>query len=210
MLNRKADESERPAMKDRIFFPLAFLVAAGMVALAVSPGIGRLPEGAVTGDGQHYDRIVIADAYLNKVIAGGNAVTRLQDGPGGKKQLYIEVDAGSLDLAPELGPHFRLAADLEQQFSGFTIRCTVRARPADDHGATQIQTDYSAGRVGESGWQVFDMMLGSEDYSFEYDVPLIEGDQGVDYFGIRPVVPDKSRALIVEQVTFERLGRWAQ
>jgi hypothetical protein len=39
---------------------------------------------------------------------------------------------------------------------------------------------------------------------------LIEGDQGVDYFAVRPVVPDKSRALIVEQVTFKRLGRWTE
>ena len=40
-------------------------------------------------------------------------------------------------------------------------------------------------------------------------MPVIEGEQGVDYFGIRPVVPDKSRALIVEEVKFERLQRWA-
>ena len=195
-------------MKDRIFFPLAFLVAVAMVGLAVAPGVGRLPTGAVTGDGQHYEKITVADTYLNKVIAGGNAITRLEDGPAGRKQLYIEADAGALSDAPELGPHFRLAADLELQFSGFRVRCTVRARPADDHGAMQMQANYSAGRVGESGWQVFDLKPGFQDYSFEYDVPLIEGDQGVDYFGIRPVVPDKSRALIVEQVTFERLKRW--
>ena len=58
-------------------------------------------------------------------------------------------------------------------------------------------------------WQVFDLERGFQDFSFDYDVPLIEGDQGVDYFGIRPVVPEKSRALIVEEVKFERLRRWA-
>ena len=197
-------------MKDRIFFPLALLLAVGMVALAVAPGVGRLPTGPIAGDGQNYNKITVADKYLNKVIAGGDAVTRLESGPGGRKQLYIEADAGVLNDAPELGPHFRLAADLELQFSGFRVRCTVRARPADDHGAMQMQANYSAGRVGESGWQVFDLQPGFQDYSFEYDVPLIEGDQGVDYFAIRPVVPDKSRALIVEQVTFERLIRWTK
>ena len=195
-------------MKDRIFFPLALLVAAGMVALAVAPGIGRLPTGPVTGDGRDYSQITVADKYLNKIVAGGNAVTRLEDGPGGKKLLYIDADAGALADAPELGPHFRLAADIELQYSGFRIRCTVRARPADDHGAMQMQANYSAGRAGESGWEVFDLKPGFQDYSFEYDVPLIEGDQGVDYFAIRPVVPEKSRALIVEKVTFDRLKRW--
>jgi hypothetical protein len=86
----------------------------------------------------------------------------------------------------------------------------VRARPADDHGATQIQTDYSAGRVGESGWQVFDLQPDFEEFSFEYDVPLIEGDQGVDYFAVRPVVPNKTRALLVEEIRFERLNRWVK
>jgi hypothetical protein len=74
----------------------------------------------------------------------------------------------------------------------------------------QMQANYSPGRVGDSGWQVFDLQPGFQDYSFEYNVPLSEGDQGVDYFAVRPVVPDKSRALIVEQVTFKRLGRWTE
>ena len=197
-------------MKDRIFFPLALLVAAGMVGIAIMPGVGRLPSGAVTGDGQNYNEITVSGAYLNKVVAGGDATTRLIDGPKGRKQLYIEVDADTLERAPELGPHFRLAADMEVQFSGFTVRCTVRARPADTRGALQMEANYSAGRVGDSGWQVFDLQREFQDYSFEYDVPVIEGEQGVDYLGIRPVVPDKSRALIVESVKFERLGRWAE
>ncbi len=196
-------------MKDRIFFPLALLVAAGMVGIAILPGVGRLPSGAVTGDGQNYNEIAISGAYLNKVVAGGDAETRLIDGPNGRKQLYIEVQAGTLEDAPELGPHFRLAADIEVQFSGYTIRCTVRARPADTRGALQMEANYSAGRAGESGWQVFDLQSGTQVFSFEYDVPLVEGDRGVDYFGVRPVVPDKSRGLIVEEVKFERLQRWA-
>ncbi|KCZ84845.1 hypothetical protein HAD_04160 [Hyphomonas adhaerens MHS-3] len=196
-------------MKDRIFFPLALLVAAGLVGIAILPGVGRLPSGAVTGDGKNYNEITVSGIYLNKVVAGGDAETRLIDGPNGRKQLYIEVEAGTLEGAPELGPHFRLAADMEVQFAGYTVRSTVRARPADTRGALQMEANYSAGRAGDSGWQVFDLQPDAEDFSFEYDVPVIEGEQGVDYFGIRPVVPDKSRALIVEEVKFERLQRWA-
>jgi hypothetical protein len=195
-------------MRDRFFFPAALVVVGLMVFFAIRPAIGALPTGTVTGDGTHYDKIVVEGDYLHKIYAGGNAKTELIDGPDGQPLLMIEADAGALRDEPELGPHFRLAADIEIQFAGQTIRTIVRARPADDKGAVQLALNYSAGRVGESGWKIFDLKPGFEDFSFDYDVPMIEGDQGVDYLGIRPVVPEKSRALIIERVTFERIGQW--
>jgi hypothetical protein len=158
-------------MRDRLFFPLAGLLVLLMVGLAVQPGIGRLPTGSVAGDGTNYDRIVIEGAYLNKVIAGGDARTRLLRTPDRSYLLDISAEAGALMDAPELGPHFRLAPDLEVQFSGRKIRITVRARPAPDQGATQMRVNYSAGRVGESGWKQFDLQPDFTDFSFEYDVP---------------------------------------
>ena len=193
-------------MKDRIFFPLALLLAAGMVLLAVWPGFGRLPDGPVTGDGANYDRITVEGAFLNKVLAGGDATTELVRAEGGGYLLYIEAQAGLLGPEPEEGPHFRLASDMEVQFSGRRIRSTVRMRPADQKGAMQARLNYSVGREGDSGWQTFDLAPGFEDFSFEFEVPQHVGDQGFDYFAIRPVVPEKSRALLVESITFERVG----
>ena len=195
-------------IRDRFFFSAALALVAMMVFLAIRPGIGALPTGPVTGDGANYDKITIEGDYLNKVFAGGNARTELTDGPDKKILLLISADAGALRDEPELGPHFRLAADIETQFSGMTIRVTVRARPTDDRGAMQLAVNYSAGRVGESGWKVFDLKPEFSDFTFEYDVPRVEGDQAVDYIGIRPVVPDKSRALLVERISFERIGPW--
>ncbi|MFN7163538.1 MAG: hypothetical protein ACK4P2_01855 [Hyphomonas sp.] len=192
-------------MRDRIFFPLAGLLVVLMIILALQPGIGRLPTGAVAGDGVNYDRIVIEGAYLNKVIAGGDARTRLLRTPERGYVLQIETEAGALQEAPELGPHFRLAPDLEVQFSGRRIRVTVRARPADNRGAMEMQANYSAGRVGESGWRKFALQPGFTDFTFEFEVPVATGEQGVDYFGVRPVVPEKQRAILIEQITLERL-----
>lgn len=197
-------------MRDRFFFPAALVLVAIMVFLAIRPGIGALPTGPVTGDGANYDRITIEGDYLHKVFAGGNARTELTNGPDGESLLLISADAGALRDEPELGPHFRLAADIETQFSGMTIRVTVRARPTDDRGAMQLAVNYSAGRVGESGWKVFDLKPEFSDFTFDYDVPRMEGDQAVDYIGIRPVVPDKARALLVERITFERIGSWTR
>jgi hypothetical protein len=192
-------------MRDRIFFPLAGLLVILMVFLALQPGIGQLPTGAVAGDGVSYDRIVIEGAYLNKVIAGGEARTRLQRLPDKRYVLQIDADVDALADAPELGPHFRLAPDIEQQFSTKKIRVTVRARPAENQGAMEMKVNYSTGRAGESGWHEFALQPDFADFSFEYDVPAAVGDQGVDYIAVRPVVPSKRRGILVERITLERL-----
>ncbi|MEE2920247.1 MAG: hypothetical protein VYC38_00660 [Pseudomonadota bacterium] len=193
-------------MRDRIFFPLAILLAVGMVLLAVWPAFGRLPDGAVTGDGANYDRIVVEGAFLNKILAGGDVTTELVRDGEGDFLLYIEALEGLLGPDPEEGPHFRLASDLEVQFSARRIRCTIRMRPADQRGAMQANAIYSVGREGDSGWQTFDLSPEFQDFSFEYDVPRHIGDQAFDYFAVRPVVPEKSRALLIERITFERIG----
>jgi hypothetical protein len=191
-------------MRDYLFFPLAALLTVLLVVLAVLPGFGRLPTGAVAGDGVNYDRIVIEGPYLNRIIAGGDAVTRLLRDDR-RYLLYIEIEEGALSDAPELGPHFRLAPDIELQFAGRRVRVTVSARPADMRGAEAIQVNYSAGRLGESGWQVLGLQPGFSELSFEYDVPALQGEQGVDYLALRPAVPDKSRALLIERIVMERL-----
>ncbi len=192
-------------MQDRLFFPLAGALVVLMIFLALQPGIGRLPTGAVAGDGVNYDRIVIEGRYLNKVIAGGDAQTRLIRTTQKSYVLQIIADVDALADSPELGPHFRLAPDIETQFSGRRIRCTIRVRPAEEQGAMEVKANYSAGRAGESGWQTFALQPGFTDFSFEYDVPVVVGDQGVDYVAVRPVVPEKRRAILVERITLERL-----
>lgn len=192
-------------MRDRIFFSLAGVLVLAMVFLALQPGIGRLPTGPVAGDGLNYNRIVIDGRYLNKVIAGGDARTQLLRTPQRGYELQIDAAADALVAEPELGPHFRLAPDIELQFSGRKIRATIRVRPSDDQGAMEVEANYSAGRTGQSGWQKFQLQPGFTDFSFEYDVPPVVGEQGVDYFGIRPVVPEKQRGIIVESIILERL-----
>lgn len=197
-------------MRDYFFFPFAILLLAALVAMALLPGAGALPTGSVTGDGKDYSVITIEGRYLNKVYAGGDAITRLEKDDSGKRILYIEAEAGRLSDNPELGPHFKLAGDVETQFSGMTIRITVTVRPVSDGGAEKIALNYSAGQAGGSGWKIFDLGSGETDISFDYKVPLVVGDQGNDFLAIRPVVPLKSRALIVEKIMMERLGPWGQ
>ncbi len=192
-------------MRDFIFFPLAALLACGMVFVAIMPAFGAKPSGPVTGDGVNYDRIEVSGDLLYKLIAGGDIKTEMKEAPDGEKRLLIEVEAGALADGVEYGPHFRLAADIETQFAGRRVRVTISAEPAEIKGAEQLLVNYSAGRAGESGWEVFDLGQQKRDVSFEYKVPNAQGDQASDYLGIRPVVPDGYRGVLISKIVLQRL-----
>lgn len=191
-------------MTDRIFFPSALLVAILMVALAVLPGMNAVPTGPVSGGNTDYRRIEVSGAQLNRFVAGGDVDISIER-VDGQPALRIEVEAGTLADDPLRGPHFVLDRDLETVFAGREIQVTVRARAADRFGAEQMRVNYSVGAAIESGWQTFTVTREFTDQSFTWTPPpRAEGtDAGYDYLGIRPVVPEKQRAIYVQSVVFQ-------
>ncbi len=196
-------------MRDHLFFPLALLLAAGMVVLAVLPARGALPSGPISVGNLDYSEITVDGVDLNRIQTGGDAdITLVRLGP--TLVLQVATRAGALSEDPLLGPHFPLAADIEAQFAGFPVEVTVRARPGLDGGAMQMQANYAARSGQESGWQVFDLKPEFADFTFRYKVPERSGEPGLDYLAIRPVTPEKRRGILVEHVTFRRLPRGAE
>ena len=161
----------------------------------------------MSGGGTDYRLIEVAGEELNRIIAGGESDIDLLSGET-ERALRIETEAGVLQDDPIKGPHFRLAADLENAFQGRTLEVTIRARASDRYAAEAFMANYSAGQIGESGWQTFELTANAADYTFTYDVPQIRGAQGVDYLAIRPVTPEKRRAVEIERIILRPLGRW--
>ena len=57
-------------MSDKLFFPLAFLLAAAFVLVALNPWADRPPSGPVSGGGRNAEDITIAGAELHRFVAG--------------------------------------------------------------------------------------------------------------------------------------------
>ena len=93
-----------------------------------------------------------------------------------------------------------MAADVENVLSGRRIRVTVTAKPMVESGASEITLNYSTGREGESGWITRGLMPDYSEVSFDYQVPQRGEDLGVDYLAIRPVVPEKTRGIVVRRI----------
>lgn len=194
-------------MTDRVFFIIAALVAAFMVTMALVPGLNNLPTGPVSGGNTDYKRVEVSGTQLNRLIAGGDSKISLER-VDGETVLRIEIEAGALAEDPVRGPHLVLATDLETVFADREVRVTVRARAANRLGAEALKLNYAVSNATQSGWEEFQVTREFQDIIFTYTLPLRPADSepGYDYFGIRPVVPEKSRAVFIQSVVFEPIG----
>lgn len=196
-------------MNDRIFFPLALLVAISLVWLAIWEPGAALPDGSVSGAATDYRVIRVAGPDLNRFEAGPAARKRVSQGADG---LVLTVSATDASFArdPEGGPHFRLAPDIEAAFSGRLVRVNVRARSAGSAGATAFEMAYSTGPEGRSRWQRFDLTPSFANYAFDYEVPAGQAGLGVDFIGIRPVPSPDATSIEIESLMLVNLTLWRQ
>ena len=193
-------------MTDRVFFPSALAAAVLLVAIALLPGLGALPTGPVSGGNTDYQRITVSGDQLNRFVAGGDADISLER-IDGQTVLRVAVTHDVLSEAPLQGPHFVLDRDLETVFAGRELKVTIRVRAAEEYGAEEMRVNYVVSNDDESGWQILPVTRQFEDTSFTYTLPPRADDEArYDYLAIRPVVPEKQRALLISSVTFEPLG----
>ncbi len=196
-------------MNDRTFFPLALLLAAGLVWLALREPGRSLPDGSVSGAGSDYRVIRVAGPDLNRFEAGPEARSDVSQGEDGFI-LTVSATGPSFADAPDRGPHFRLAPDIETAFAGRLIRVNLRARSAGTGGAAAFEMAYSTGPEGRSQWQRFDLTPQFANYAFDFQVPEAKAEQGVDFVGIRPVASPGAGAVEIESLMLVNLTLWRQ
>ena len=195
-------------MKDWLFFPLALALALVTIAAAALPGKDRVGCTSVSGAGTNYNEVIVTGEALCRLNATGEAEIQRIETSGKLQAIEISSQVGGLSNRPDRNPHFPLAADLEVQFAGRRIEITIEAKPADDFGATSFEANYSTGADGDSGWQTFRLKPDFDTYTFTWDVPArTVSESALDYLAIRPVVPDKSRAVVIRSVKFKRLPK---
>ncbi|MEM9670227.1 MAG: hypothetical protein AAF950_14995 [Pseudomonadota bacterium] len=196
-------------MKDYIFFPLVLCTALGLVFAAAWSPDDALPTGSVSGADTDYRIIRVDGLDLNRFQAGKDAEQYLAR-DGEDATLFVRAKGEDFPGAPDAGPHFRLASDLETAFSGRKVRINVRARSANADGAEAIEIAYMAGPEGRTRWQKFDLSDRFSNYAFNFDVPKAEFSQGFDFIGIRPVVSPAGNAIEIESLTLVNLSLWRQ
>ena len=57
-------------MRDRLFFPLAFVLASSFILMALQPFAVRVPSGPVSGGGRNAEDVTVKDVELHRFQPG--------------------------------------------------------------------------------------------------------------------------------------------
>jgi hypothetical protein len=193
-------------MSDKLFFPLAFLLAAAFVLIAVNPLATRPPTGPVSGGNRNAEDITVAGQELHRFLPG--KLGRIEVSAPGSAASIVQISrlANQDYDNPVSGPHLVLAEDVEFVLERREIEVIVEARSSGAFAADQFQVDYMAKPGEESGWKTFDLTHEFKFYSLRYKTPPYGNVMSYDYLGVRPVAPDKHRTMEVRSVRIHALG----
>lgn len=194
-------------MSDRIFFPLAALIAFLFVVIAVQPWTERPPSGPVSAGARNPQDMTVALEQLHRFRTGPEGELDLK-GVDEKGQRIVKVTR--LDDEPyndpQSGAHLVLAEDIEAAMASREIEITIEARATGDLAASGFEANYQA-RPGEgSDWQIFPLTADFTPYVFRWTTPPA-GDLGYDYLGVRPVVTSKRQTMEIRSIRFHAVGK---
>lgn len=194
-------------MKDIIFYPLMGVIALTMIGSAMFFGWSQPKCGPFGGaDGPaDYSLIILSGRDLCRMEATFGYELELN---GDVLTIRAEDGAGLSNV--EQNAHFRLGPDLETVYAGQKVRISLTVKPAAGSGAEAFEFNYSAGKAGDTGWTRFDLKPEWDTYTAEVEIPrkLLENSVAFDYLSVRPVVPDKTRAIDLREIRFRRMGEW--
>lgn len=194
-------------MRDAIFYPVAILLAIGMVMISLAKGWTEPrcgPFGGANGP-DDYSLIILTGGDLCRMEATfGYELSLAED------ILTIKAEEAAAQSDAQNNAHFRLGPDLETAYAGHTLRVSFTVRPSSSFGAEAFEFNYSTGKPGDTGWTKIELQPEWDTYTAEIEVPrkLIENEIAFDYLAIRPVVPEKSRSIDLREIRFRRMGQW--
>jgi len=170
-------------LKDRFFYPLAALVAIGMVVFALSFG----------------EKIDLSDKeiWCNGYVMSGENLSRLTAQPGtqavfvaasGAEPAYTRLvsTVARETITSKPGIFAPLGPDYERAFATQRLRLTIKARSSAINGLDAFDMGYFTAGSGDSPWIRKSLTSDWLDYVMEYTPGALSKKQGLDHFSMWP------------------------
>lgn len=188
------------SLPDWVFYPLATLAAASMIAGALnsSRDPARMPE-EILADG-----IMFEGDSLNAMTLG-NGLSAQMLTEGGTTFARIEAVRGPFDGQQSAGAFFALSPVELTALQGHSVRIQFTVRSADENGAAGLRTNFFVPGVGQSDWHRDEISGGFEIVTLDQTAPSCRWDIG--YIGLWPDWDFERNTIDLERVELSALER---
>lgn len=167
------------SLPDWAFYPIAALVAAGMVGGALSYGDNSLrSREEILSDG-----IVFQGDSLNAITVGNGLTARIL---GDGEEVFARIDAvrGPFEGIQSAGAFFTLSPAELEAIQGRRVRVHFTVRSAPEHGAAGVRLNLFIPGVGQDAGQHQELGSEFESFTLEINPPSCSWEFG--YIGLWP------------------------
>jgi len=170
-------------LKDRFFYPLAALIVAIMIAVALSFGESvDLTECEIWTAGYE-----MKGEDLARLTAQPGTQAVFVAASGGEPAYARLSSTASRDsLPPGPGVFAPLGPQYERAFASRKLRMTVTARASRMSPLETFDIGYFSAGSGDSGWQRETLSPEWKDYTVEHELGALTDRQGLDHASVWP------------------------
>jgi len=185
--------------RDRIFYPMAIIGIAAIIALALSFGGGEdLSDDDIISEGWEMSG---PDLNALTISPGSNGAYVNED--GGFMQLSQFTPDGegpaSIGVFATLGPSH------ERAFAGRSLRITFRARAGRINPLDEFDVGYYTMEGPSSRWD-FELGPDWQDYTVNYTPPIIDAPANVDLIALFPGRSGEGKTIDLASITVDVLS----
>ncbi|MGJ8558802.1 MAG: hypothetical protein ACSHX3_01060 [Litorimonas sp.] len=185
--------------RDRFFYPLAVLVIAAIIGVALYFGEG---EGL-------FDQQIISEGWQ----LSGPDLNALTVSPG-SNGAFVNEEGGYIQLSQftpdgegptSIGVFATLGPAHERAFAGRDLRLTFRARAGRINPLKTFDVAYYPMEGPPSAWTTFELGSDWQDYTVDYSPPIIDAMENVDLIAIFPGRAGESKTVDLALIKVEVL-----